>query len=674
MSDDLLITPGSRKLEIKDHSGNVDAKIETDASGNLLITNAGGDISIGDTSSDVFIGDGTNNIDIVFEQDGEIRGTSGVTVTLGASGSNIRMASDLNLNSNDITNVNDLTVAGNLTVSGTTTTVNSTNTISDSLIELNSGLTGANSKDIGLIFERGSTGNNAAFFWDESGDRFRFVTTTNTGAANTIDSNVAEGTVQAGSFIGNGSQLSSLNASNLSSGTIPSARFPDNIFDSYRRDTIDSSSEDFNNYLTTGTYHVNNWPESGDVVQNGPTNSTAGAAYGWGLLRVTNWQSTTGSGSGTGTYVLQEYWPHNDDIVYSRIMWNGSFTNWRAAWGNENDGSGSGLDADKLDGQHGTYYRSASNLNAGTVPSARLHAGVPFGVSTSSGNGTENTFTTDGGQGSNNLTRSTFFRDNNGQFGALGLSITHPSNTNYTMQIATTSYSDPDTLQVRVKNNGTWTSAIDILTESSTINTSQLTGSYPDSTKLPLAGGTMTGAINAGGGINGLTLSNGISGNNFNITGVNQLSINDPGEGIVFGGGSNTVSLYAVDDTADNKMKFDGASELFIGNNVALMRAEASVSTNSTATSSTDFVTVFNVNGSNLGSCVLITGHGTTGNVVVNFKAEILVNHSQDIFISSIRHKWILKLHQIVTKILQLNLGELIHRHRQPELNIHVHH
>ena len=36
------------------------------------------------------------------------------------------------------------------------------------------------------------------------------------------------------------------------------------------------------------------------------------------------------------------------------------------------DGSGSGLDADVLDGQHGSYYQNASNLNAGTVPDARL--------------------------------------------------------------------------------------------------------------------------------------------------------------------------------------------------------------------------------------------------------------------------------------------------------------
>jgi hypothetical protein len=36
------------------------------------------------------------------------------------------------------------------------------------------------------------------------------------------------------------------------------------------------------------------------------------------------------------------------------------------------DGSGSGLDADMLDGQEGPYYRNADNLNAGTVPLARI--------------------------------------------------------------------------------------------------------------------------------------------------------------------------------------------------------------------------------------------------------------------------------------------------------------
>ena len=118
MSDDLLITPGSRKMEFKDSSSNVDAKIETDASGNLIITNTGGDITIGDTTSDIFVGDGTANVDIVFEQAGEIRGTTGVTVTLGQSDSNIRMGTTLNMNSNDITNLADMSLSGTLTLTG----------------------------------------------------------------------------------------------------------------------------------------------------------------------------------------------------------------------------------------------------------------------------------------------------------------------------------------------------------------------------------------------------------------------------------------------------------------------------------------------------------------------------------------------------------------------------
>lgn len=45
---------------------------------------------------------------------------------------------------------------------------------------------------------------------------------------------------------------------------------------------------------------------------------------------------------------------------------------WREIWTSGNDGAGSGLDADLLDGEHGSFYQNASNLNAGTVPVARL--------------------------------------------------------------------------------------------------------------------------------------------------------------------------------------------------------------------------------------------------------------------------------------------------------------
>jgi hypothetical protein len=41
-------------------------------------------------------------------------------------------------------------------------------------------------------------------------------------------------------------------------------------------------------------------------------------------------------------------------------------------WTSRNDGAASGLDADLLDGQQGSFYQNASNLNAGIIPVARL--------------------------------------------------------------------------------------------------------------------------------------------------------------------------------------------------------------------------------------------------------------------------------------------------------------
>jgi len=90
---DVLITPASGKIDFKDSGGNVDATIQLDGSGNLAITNPGGDISIGDTTGDIYIGDGVNNVDLVFEQNGEIRGTGSQTITLGQSGDTIKIAS-----------------------------------------------------------------------------------------------------------------------------------------------------------------------------------------------------------------------------------------------------------------------------------------------------------------------------------------------------------------------------------------------------------------------------------------------------------------------------------------------------------------------------------------------------------------------------------------------------
>lgn len=50
----------------------------------------------------------------------------------------------------------------------------------------------------------------------------------------------------------------------------------------------------------------------------------------------------------------------------------GAWEDWVLFWHSGNDGSGSGLDADLLDGLQGSFYRNASNLNTGTLPFDRL--------------------------------------------------------------------------------------------------------------------------------------------------------------------------------------------------------------------------------------------------------------------------------------------------------------
>lgn len=117
MSDDVLITPASRKIEFKDSSGNIDGKIELNSSGDLNITAPGGGLNIGDTSADVYIGNGSANVDIIFEQSGEIRAASGQTITLGASNSNIAVTAQ-----NFTSGGNKVMTSANIFPSGTTNT------------------------------------------------------------------------------------------------------------------------------------------------------------------------------------------------------------------------------------------------------------------------------------------------------------------------------------------------------------------------------------------------------------------------------------------------------------------------------------------------------------------------------------------------------------------------
>jgi hypothetical protein len=158
----------------------VDVKFFGDTSGRYSIWDEGRDALVFTDAAKIEIGTGT---DMTLYHDGSnsyitnavgvlkiATETSGIAITIGHGTSEVTVA-------------DNLTVTGNLSVSGTTTTISSTvSTIADPLIELNTGA-GSNANDLGFIMERGSTGNNACFLWDESADSFVVGTTTATGAS-----------------------------------------------------------------------------------------------------------------------------------------------------------------------------------------------------------------------------------------------------------------------------------------------------------------------------------------------------------------------------------------------------------------------------------------------------------------------------------------------------------
>ena len=122
------------------------------------------------------------------------------------NGANIGHTSDTDAiaidSSGNVTASQNLIVTGNFTVNGTTTTVNTANVkVEDTLLELNTGAT-SNANDMGIIMERGSTGDNAIFMFDESADEFTVGTTTATNDA-TGNISITAGTFTAATLKGN---------------------------------------------------------------------------------------------------------------------------------------------------------------------------------------------------------------------------------------------------------------------------------------------------------------------------------------------------------------------------------------------------------------------------------------------------------------------------------------
>src|SRR6056300_184122 len=420
MSNDVLITPASRKIEFKDSSANVDAKIETDASGNLVITNTGGDISIGDTTSDIFVGDGTNNIDIVFEQDGEIRGTSGVTVTLGQSDSNVRMATDLNLNSNDITNAGSITGTSfsDGTISGITfIDEDSFSTNSATRVPTQQSIKAyVDAQVAGVVDTAPAALDTLNELAAALGDDANFSTTTSTALGNRLRVDTASqgltGTQQANAITNLGitatkaelnyvdgvtsdiqTQLDAKLASSsyTAADVLTKIKTVDGSGSGLDADTLDGiSSASFLRSdaadTMSGALTINTTGRALLITGNSTLDGSDASIYLGNAPSSYGFDITyEGSGAGnTNAFVItatnlgtpKELIRANQDGIV-KLVQSGATIAGNTIWHAGNDGASSGLDADLLDGQHGSYYLDNSNhtnnagytTNTGTVSS-----------------------------------------------------------------------------------------------------------------------------------------------------------------------------------------------------------------------------------------------------------------------------------------------------------------
>ena len=227
-----------------------------------------------------------------------------VTVTDTGSNGAVTVAADGNtelvINDTSATFSGNVIVSGNMTVNGTTTTVSSTNTThADPLIELNTGA-GSNANDLGFVFERGSTGDNAAIIWDESADKFALGTTTATGSS-TGNMSVTTGTLVAnleGNVTGNVTGNTSGTAATVTTAA-QTAITSVGTLTALQVDNLNVNG----NTITASSGALNLTPAGGSaIVLDGTINVDAGVVTG-----ATSITSTAFVGNLTGTATAAQY-------------------------------------------------------------------------------------------------------------------------------------------------------------------------------------------------------------------------------------------------------------------------------------------------------------------------------------------------------------------------------
>jgi len=251
------------------------------------------------------------------------------------------------------------------------------------------------------------------------------ASSTTTGAVRVNGGLGVQGAIYGGSFNGTGSGLTQLNASNLSSGTVPNARI-DGTYGNLTGTGVLNAGE-----ITTGFGNINIGTNTFTGNGSGLTNVDADLLDGinstqfvrsdqadtmTGRLTMSHagdemirMADTSASGNpyiswyqaGTRRAYMQFvdsgnrvriYNDVHDDFIdllggVNGLKHNADGTEY-TVWTSGNDGAGSGLDADLLDGESSAFYRNASNINAGTFPD-RFSATTRYNIGLIDGNSSQ---------------------------------------------------------------------------------------------------------------------------------------------------------------------------------------------------------------------------------------------------------------------------------------------
>ena len=199
-SDDVTIAQATQDKDIifSANTGGTPAEVfRVDGSASAVLFASGKELQFADTGEKIS-GDGTDltvasGADINLTATADVNIPANVGLTFAADDADKIESDDTNLTITTGGNLNltanagsgtvavsgNMTVTGDLQVSGTTTYIDTTNLlVEDPLILLSKNNSGGADVDAGFIIERGSAGNNAAFYWNEGDDTFKAVTTT----------------------------------------------------------------------------------------------------------------------------------------------------------------------------------------------------------------------------------------------------------------------------------------------------------------------------------------------------------------------------------------------------------------------------------------------------------------------------------------------------------------